>query len=118
MNSADHPTVPSVDIGRVLDEGPFSGFQKLVVALVATTVAIDGFDGQLIGFAIPTIAKDWGIARAAFVPVVASGLFGMAVGSACAGLIGDKYGRRWAMIGSVLLFGVATCTVGLASGLF
>ena len=117
MNSADCLTTPSLDIGQILDEGPFSRFQQLVVALVAITVVIDGFDSQLIGFAIPSIAKELGEARSAFAPVVAAGLFGMGVGSGCAGFVGDRYGRRKALLGSVLLFAVATCTVGLAPSL-
>jgi MFS transporter, AAHS family, 4-hydroxybenzoate transporter len=46
---------------------------------------MDGFDGQLIGFAIPVIIKEWGVSREAFAPVVAAGLIGMAIGSAFAG---------------------------------
>jgi AAHS family 4-hydroxybenzoate transporter-like MFS transporter len=110
-------TATSFDVGRALDEGAFSRFQKAIVALLAATVIIDGFDSQLIGFAIPVIAKEWDVARAAFVPVVASGIVGMAVGGACAGLFGDRFGRRWAVIGSVILFGIATCAVGFSSNL-
>jgi len=106
-----------VDIGGLLDEGPFGLFQKLVIALAATSVVLDGFDGQLIGFAIPAIARDWGIARGAFAFALAAGIFGMGVGSACVGLLADRFGRRWALIGSVLLFGFATCSVGLARNL-
>jgi AAHS family 4-hydroxybenzoate transporter-like MFS transporter len=117
MTPVDAPATSSIDIGRVLDEGRFTRFQQLVIALVASTVVIDGFDSQLIGFAIPSIAKFWGVARASFAPVVAAGLLGMVAGSVWAGLIGDRYGRRRALIGSVLLFAVATFAVGLASNL-
>ena len=58
----------TVDIGRVLDEGAFTGFQKLVVCLAALSIVMDGFDGQLIGFAIPSLIKEWGITRNAFAP--------------------------------------------------
>jgi AAHS family 4-hydroxybenzoate transporter-like MFS transporter len=110
----ERPEAPCVDIGRILDTGPFTAFQKFVVALAAATVVMDGFDGQLIGFAIPMMAGDWGLSRGAFAPVVSAGLLGMGVGSALAGLLADRYGRRRALIGSVVLFGIATCTIGLA----
>jgi AAHS family 4-hydroxybenzoate transporter-like MFS transporter len=113
MNSVNVAT-PSVDIGRVLDDGPFTRFQQFVVAFAALTVIVDGFDSQLIGFAIPIIAKQWGVARAAFAPVVASGLLGMGIGSACAGLVADRFGRRVALVSSVFLFSIATCTVGFS----
>src|SRR5579872_2296510 len=103
MNAVDCVTAQSVDVGHILDEGPFTRFQQWVVALVAMTVIVDGFDSQLIGFAIPSIVKEWGIARSAFAPVVAAGLLGMGVGSACAGLAADRYGRRRALLTSVVL---------------
>jgi AAHS family 4-hydroxybenzoate transporter-like MFS transporter len=103
-----------IDVGKLLDLGPFTGAQKLVVALAALSILMDGFDGQLIGYAIPTILKDWGLTRAALVPVVAAGLVGMGVGSACAGLFAARFGRRWAVIVSVLVFGAATSCIGLA----
>jgi MFS transporter, AAHS family, 4-hydroxybenzoate transporter len=114
MKDATTQKALSVDVGRLLDEGPFTSFQKIVIALAAMSVVVDGFDSQLIGFAIPAIAKEWGIARGTFAPAVAAGLLGMGIGSACAGLFADRFGRRWALIGSVFLFGVATCTVGMA----
>mgnify|MGYP001172782695 CR=1 FL=1 len=105
---------PTVDVGNLLDEGVFTRFQIAVVVLAALSIVMDGFDGQLIGFAIPLIIKEWGITRGAFAPAVAAGLVGMGIGSACAGLFADRFGRRLAVIGSVLLFGAATCLIGLA----
>ncbi|MFB9125155.1 MFS transporter [Paraburkholderia dipogonis] len=88
--------------------------QKIVVLLAALSIVLDGFDSQLIGFAIPVLIKEWGVTRAAFAPVVAAGLIGMGLGSACAGLLADRFGRRWAVIGSVLVFGAATCGICFA----
>ncbi|MGN5351111.1 MFS transporter [Ralstonia sp. L16] len=104
----------TLDIGTVLDDGPFSFAQKMAVLLAAFAIVMDGFDGQLIGFAIPVLIKEWGITRNAFAPAVAAGLIGMGLGSALAGLFADRFGRRWALIGSVFVFGVATCSIGFA----
>jgi AAHS family 4-hydroxybenzoate transporter-like MFS transporter len=104
----------SIDIGKHLDLGPFTGMQKTIVFLAALSIVMDGFDGQLIGYAIPLILKEWNLSKAAFAPVVAAGLIGMGVGSASAGLFADRFGRRWAVISSVLVFGVATSCIGFA----
>ncbi len=117
MNLSATRASNAIDVGQLLDEGPFTGFQKIAVLLAALSIVMDGFDGQLIGFAIPVIIKEWGVSRGAFAPVVAAGLIGMAVGSASAGLFADRFGRRWAVIGSVLVFGAATCAIGLAPDL-
>ena len=107
-------TSANVDIGRVLDEGPFTTMQKMVVLLASLAIVLDGFDGQLIGYAIPDIIKEWGITRSAFAPTVASGLVGMGIGSAFGGLFADRFGRRLAVVASVFLFGAATCAIGFA----
>ena len=78
--SAALSTRPQIDIGRTLDEGAFSTFQKIIVILAALSIVLDGFDGQMIGFAIPVIMKEWGVSRSEFAPAVAAGLIGMGLG--------------------------------------
>lgn len=114
VNAGAPPASGSADIGALLDDGPFTPMQQFVVMLAALSIVMDGFDGQLIGFAIPMMIQEWGITREAFAPAVASGLIGMGIGSACAGLFADRYGRRMAVIVSVWVFGTATCAIGLA----
>ena len=112
------PSSTSVDIGGVLDHGPFTSMQRIVVILAALAIVTDGFDGQLIGFAIPMLIQEWGITKAAFAPAVAAGLVGMAVGSAGAGVIADRIGRRLVLVASVFLFGAATIAIGFAPDVF
>lgn len=114
MKTSETDTLP-IDIARLLDDGPVSPMQKMVVMLAALGVILDGFNGQLIGYAIPVLMKQWGKTKSDFAPAVASGLVGMVIGSACAGLLADRFGRRKALVGSTLLFGVATFVVGFAS---
>ena len=60
MNSSSIPFKGNADIGRLLDDGAYTTMQKLVVFLAALSIVMDGFDGQLIGFAIPLMIKEWG----------------------------------------------------------
>ena len=87
---------------------PWTGRQKLLVGLVASTVVLDGADNQLLGITIPALMGEWAVSRAAFAPVLASGLIGMLIGGAAAGLIGDRLGRKRALLGSVAVFGALT----------
>jgi AAHS family 4-hydroxybenzoate transporter-like MFS transporter len=95
---------------------PWTGRQKLLVGLVASTVVLDGADNQLLGITIPALMGDWAVSRGAFAPVLASGLIGMLIGGAAAGLIGDRLGRKRALLGSVALFGVLTLAAAAANG--
>jgi AAHS family 4-hydroxybenzoate transporter-like MFS transporter len=111
-----HTEKTSIDLSQVLDHGPWTGFQISTMLWAALAVIFDGFDNQLIGFAIPSIMKDWGLPRSDFAPVVAIGLIGMTTGSAIGGFLGDRFGRRIALLGSVILFGLATGGASLTNG--
>lgn len=108
---------PVVDVGALIDEGRWTTFQKLMSALVASAIVLDGFDNQVLGFALPAIIREWGVDRAAFAPVVALGLIGMAIGTALAGLLGDRFGRRPTLIGCMLFFACATGGIAFAQDL-
>ena len=115
------PCSPSVaptsfDIGAALDDGPWSGWQKLVVALVASAIVLDGFDNQILGFAVPVLLREWGTSREALAPVFALGFVGMVIGTFIGGTLGDRIGRRPALILSVLVFGIATGLSATAGG--
>jgi AAHS family 4-hydroxybenzoate transporter-like MFS transporter len=103
----------SFDVTEAIDLR-FSPLQKMMYLLAALAMILDGFDGQLIGFAIPAIMKEWGVTREAFSAAVAAGLFGMAIGSVAAGYVADRIGRRLLLAGSVFLFGAATVLIGFA----
>jgi MFS transporter, AAHS family, 4-hydroxybenzoate transporter len=81
-----------VDLGQILDEGRWGGRQKLFVFLTALAIVFDGVDNQLIGIAVPSLMSDWSLARGAFAPILASGMIGMMLGGAIAGIIGDRMG--------------------------
>src|SRR6478672_11730901 len=98
----------SVDLGHLLDDGRWTGYQKWLVFLTAITVISDGIDNQLLGVSIPTMMKEWAVARGAFASVISLGYFGMMLGGATAGLAGDRFGRRTALLSSMIVFGVAT----------
>src|ERR1041384_5984916 len=104
----------TVDVGVMLDEGPWRGYQKLLVFVTALAIVLDGVDNQLLSVAIPALMRGGGLPRAPVPPPgVAIGLVGMMRGGAIAGVLGDRFGRRKALLGSVFVFGVLTTTIVL-----
>ena len=101
----------NVDVGRVLDHGRWTAYQQWLIFLTALTIVFDGFDNQLLGVALPTIMRDWNVPRSVFAPVVSLGYLGMMAGGTLAGLVGDRFGRRVALLGCMVLFGVTTLAV-------
>ena len=104
----------TADVNDLIDRGRWTAYQRWLVVLTAITIVFDGIDNQLLGIAIPQIMKSWSMTRAAFAPVVALGFLGMAIGGAAGGLAGDRIGRRTALLGSMVIFGLATLAVSTA----
>jgi len=101
----------TVDVGAVLDEGRWTGYQKLLVFGTALTIILDGVDNQLLPNTVPTLIKEWGQPRPAFVNALASGPFGMMIGGLIGGVMGDRLGRRTALLTSVITFAVLTIAI-------
>ena len=109
--------MPTVDVGSLLDEGRWSGYQKLLVFATALTIVLDGLDNQIIGVAIPPMMREWNLTRAPFSTVLTFGMIGMMVGGFIGGFIGDRLGRRVALLGSVIAFGVLTVLVSFSTSI-
>jgi AAHS family 4-hydroxybenzoate transporter-like MFS transporter len=79
---------------------------------------IDGYDIAAIAFAAPHLMRDWHLTdRGALGPVFSASLIGILFGSALFGWIGDRYGRKAALISSNLLFGVFTLAAAWSTNL-
>jgi AAHS family 4-hydroxybenzoate transporter-like MFS transporter len=102
------PSEASVDLGQILDKGQWTGYQRWLVFLTALTIIFDGFDNQLLGVALPTIMREWSVPRSAFAPVVSLGYLGMMIGGTLAGLAGDRFGRKTALLWCMAIFGATT----------
>jgi AAHS family 4-hydroxybenzoate transporter-like MFS transporter len=105
-----------VDVGALVDEGNWGGYLKFLVGLAALAIIFDGIDNQLLAVAIPSMMKEWSLPRAAFTNVLAVGMLGMMVGGALAGLVGDRWGRKFALLLSIFVFGAVSMAMAAADG--
>ena len=99
---------PAVTVGELIDQRPLAPVQWWVLGLCTLVVLLDGFDVQAAAFTGPALAVAWQLERSAMGPVFAAGLAGMAVGALLIGPLGDRYGRRPALLLSVFAFGSCT----------
>ncbi len=97
-----------VQVSRLLDERGLSSFHFNLIVWTVLLSLIDGYDIAAIAFAAPHLIREWHIDPHALGRVFSASLIGILFGSAIFGWIGDKYGRKAALISANLLFGVFT----------
>jgi AAHS family 4-hydroxybenzoate transporter-like MFS transporter len=107
--------VISPGIEPVRNDGRWTAYQAVLVAGTALAIVVDGLDIQLLGNAIPSLMKEWTLPRGAFSSALAMSPLGMLVGGAFGGWLGDRIGRRTALLASVLTFGALTAITASAS---
>jgi MFS family permease len=79
--------------------------------------ALDAFDVMLYAFALPAIAADWQLSPATAGFMISVTLFTSAAGGIVFGAVADRFGRRCAMIVTVLVFSLCSGLSGLARNL-
>ena len=99
----------TVDVSRLIDERRINGFNIKLVLFSFLLVLMDGYDITSAAFAAPFLVKEWSITNvAALGPVFSASLLGVLFGSPLFGYLGDRFGRKIAIIGSCLTFGLFT----------
>ncbi len=94
-----------VNAAARLDRLPMSAFQWRILTLVGAGMFFDGFDNQMAASVLGKLVQDgWSNMQtnAHFISVTFAGL---AVGALSTGIIGDRYGRRFAYQFNLAIFG-------------
>jgi MFS transporter, AAHS family, 4-hydroxybenzoate transporter len=101
----------------LIDSSRLGMFHRVVIALCAVMVMIDGFDTQVIGMVAPAIAASWHVAPAAFGAVFGIGLFGGLIGVLALGTASDRFGRKPVLIAAITLFATTSLLTPLTTSL-
>ena len=106
-----------VHVSRLLDESGLTPFHVKLIAWSVLIAMIDGYDLAVTAYVAPHLVTDWGVPRSALGPVLSASGFGILVGSQIFGWLGDRYGRKPALIAANLLFGVFTFAAAYSTDL-
>jgi AAHS family 4-hydroxybenzoate transporter-like MFS transporter len=113
--NTEFPSGDEIDIATLIDDRSLGRYQLVVLAIVGLAIIMDGLENRLLPLAIPPLLKEWETTREAFALTTSVGLAGMVLGTTLGGMMGDRIGRRWTIIGSVLAFGIVTACHALAN---
>jgi AAHS family 4-hydroxybenzoate transporter-like MFS transporter len=100
--------LPAVDVVQIIESQPLNSFVIRLVVISWLVTFFDGFDLNVIAFAAPYLKSGYSLDDAALGAVFASGSAGALLGGLLFGFIGDRIGRRRAIVAAVGLFGVFT----------
>ena len=93
-------------VSEIIDQRPMGRYQIWTMALCGMVIVLDGFDTQSIGFLAPSMAESLHIPIKNFGPIFAAALVGLMISSMLSGPIADRWGRKWPIVTSALIFGV------------
>jgi AAHS family 4-hydroxybenzoate transporter-like MFS transporter len=97
-----------VAVSTLLDQRGITSFHVRLIFWSALIALFDGYDIAAISLAAPHLVREWHVDRSALGPVLSASLVGILFGSMLFGWIGDRYGRKKALLGSLFLFGIFT----------
>lgn len=95
-------------IEKLVDEQRFGRFNLNLLFWCFLAMFADGFDIAALASAAPALARDWDLSPSAFGPALSASLFGVLFGAPLLGYVGDRYGRRTAIISGCVIYGLGT----------
>lgn len=94
-----------------------SSLQLRVILLCAAITLVDGFDTQSIAFVAPHIVDAWRVSPVLFAPVFAAGLLASFIGALVLGPMGDRVGRKPALVISLAIFAAGSLGTALSNSI-
>jgi AAHS family 4-hydroxybenzoate transporter-like MFS transporter len=81
------------------------------------TMLADGYDIGALSFAVPELQNLWHVRAGSFGPALSASLVGILFGAPLLGYLGDRSGRKTAIIAGSVIYGVATLAIVWSHGL-
>jgi AAHS family 4-hydroxybenzoate transporter-like MFS transporter len=108
---------PPLDIETLVDGQRFGRFNLQLLVWSFLAMVADGYDISALASAAPELARTWHLPAKAFGPAFSASLFGVLFGAPLLGMVGDRAGRRAAIIGGCLIYGLGTLAMVWAGNL-
>ncbi len=107
-------TGSSINAGARLDRLPIGSFHRRVLWLIGLGMFLDACDIYLAGGVLGALVKSGWSTMEANAAFLSATFLGMLVGTFSAGILGDRYGRRFSYQANLLLFGLASIAAAFA----
>lgn len=108
------PDARTVDVSRLIDEQKVGRFALVLIASTWLVMLTDGYELSALAFAAPSLIRAWHIERSVLGPVFGANIFGIMIGSILFGYIGDRIGRKRAILFGACWYGLVTLATAWA----
>jgi AAHS family 4-hydroxybenzoate transporter-like MFS transporter len=106
---------PTIDVAQIIESQQPGRILVRLVFICWVVTFFDGFDTNAIAFAAPYLSQAYSFDKAELAKVFAAGGFGTLFGGFLFGALGDRIGRRRAIIAATLIFAVLTLLLALSN---
>lgn len=103
-------------ISEVMDSLGVNKFTWQMFFLLGLAMVFDGYDNMIVSYTMPQIAVEWGLSAVAKGSLSSFSLIGLIVGSAVAGIVSDKIGRRKALIYATVAYSLMNIPIYFSNG--
>ena len=97
-----------IDLAQIIDIRPFDRFNLTILAWSFLVCFVDGYDFTLPGYIAPYLVQAWHVPGSALAPVFSAAIVGILLGAPLLGYMGDRYGRKTALVAGMIAFGFLT----------
>jgi AAHS family 4-hydroxybenzoate transporter-like MFS transporter len=101
----------TIRIDDLVDGQKFRGFNFNLLFWSFLAMFADGYDISVMPFAMPAFSKLWHVDAGSLSYVITASLVGVLAGSPLLGSVGDRFGRKAAILLASVIYGVTTLAV-------
>lgn len=102
------------NIANRIDRLPSTPLMKKVLLLTGIGWTFDAMDQGMVSGVMAAISVDWSLSTSQLGLLGSAGMLGMALGAALSGMAADRWGRRFVIMWTLIIYGVASGLSGFA----
>jgi MFS transporter, AAHS family, 4-hydroxybenzoate transporter len=106
---------PVIDVSALIEARPFGWYAVKLILVSWLVTFFDGYDMNVFAYAAPYLGPAYHLDKVMLGAVSSAGITGLLFGAALFGFLGDRIGRRAALIIATVAFGSLTLALMLAS---
>jgi MFS transporter, AAHS family, 4-hydroxybenzoate transporter len=106
-----------LNLDTLVDEQKFGRFNLNLLLWSFLAMMADGYDISALASAAPELARTWHIPAKSFGLAFSASLCGILFGAPLLGYVGDRFGRKRAIVSGCLIYGLGTLATAWAANL-